>query len=300
MVLPNLDSGLLTEGRITSAFQQINALISPGINNYNSLFIQAQRRFRQGLAFQTAYTFSKNMMSRGVDFNNQFDFSNTHSPYLLDQRHRLSIAAVYEPNLGANLNDGFLRTALSDWTISTVMQFASGRPYAALIDVACPNPDVCNSLNNTAALQATANSALGINSGSPSPFAGLDSFYGPWTEQIDLGLARRFKVTERHAVSLQAQVFNVMNHAELLRPERQWGKLHPVRSRWSRLAAMEQTQNQPVLPRAQFWLWATSGHQRTQRAARDADLIQVDILEIKRFPGPLRAKGWLFAVNCEP
>jgi len=213
VVLPNLDSGLLTEGRITSAFQQINALISPGINNYNSLFIQVQRRFRHGLAFQTAYTFSKNMMSRGVDFNNQFDFSDTHSPYLLDQRHRLSIAAVYEPNVGANLRDGFLRAALSDWTLSTVMQFASGRPYAALIDVACPAPDVCNSLNNTAALQATANSALGINSGSPSPFAGLDSFYGPWTEQIDLGLARRFKVTERHAVSLQAQVFNVMNHA---------------------------------------------------------------------------------------
>ena len=224
VVLPNLDSGLLTDGRITSAFQQINALVSPGINNYNSLFIQAQRRFRRGLAFQTAYTFSKNMMSRGVDFNNQFDFSNTHAPYLLDQRHRLSIAEVYEPGLGANLQSGFLRSALSDWTLSTVMQFASGRPYAALMDVACasnslntdyscPNTTVQNSVNNTAALQATANSALGINSGSPSPFTGLDSFYGPWTEQIDLGLARRFKITERHAVALQAQVFNVMNHA---------------------------------------------------------------------------------------
>jgi hypothetical protein len=231
VVGPNLDSGLLTEGHITSTFQQINALISPGINNYNSLFVQAQRRFRHGLAFQTAYTFSKNIMSRGVDFNNQFDFSNTHAPYLLDQRHRFSIAAVYEPNIGSNLQSGFLRAALSDWTISTVMQFASGRPYAALIDVACTTTDATfsncepftvvngsqipasNSINNTAALQATANSALGINSGSPSPFAGLDSFYGPWTEQVDLGLARRFKITERHAVTLQAQVFNVMNHA---------------------------------------------------------------------------------------
>ena len=223
---PNLDSGLLTEGRITSAFQQINALISPGVNNYNSLFLQAQRRFRHGLAFQTAYTFSKNMMSHGVDFNNQFDFSDTHAPYLLDQRHRLSIAAVYAPGLGANLQSGFLRAALSDWTISTIMQFASGRPYAALTDVSCAvdqlNQDgSCpataaqnqNSINNSAALQATANSALGINSGSPSPFSGLDSFYGPWTEQVDLGLARTFKVTERHAVALQAQVFNVLNHA---------------------------------------------------------------------------------------
>ena len=222
VVGPNLDSGLLTEGRLTPAFQQINALISPGINNYNSLFLQAQRRFRHGLAFQAAYTFSKNLMSRGVDFNNQFDFSNTHAPYLLDQRHRLSIAAVYAPGLASSLHDGFLRSALSDWTLSTVMQFASGRPYAALIDVACaadniangcPDNAAQNSVNNSAALQATANSALGINSGSPSPFTGLDSYYGPWTQQIDLGLTRRFKLTERHAVTLQAQVFNVMNHA---------------------------------------------------------------------------------------
>jgi len=227
VVLPTLDSGILknNEGRLTSAFEQINALISPGINNYNSFFIQAQRRFRHGLAFQTAYTFSKNMMSRGVDFNNQFDFSNTHAPYLLDQRHRLSIAGVYEPRLGAHWHDGIFRAALSDWTISTVMQFASGRPYAALIDASCvsdqldPSTGGCpdgvaqTAINNSAALQGTANSALGINAGSPSPFTGLNSFYGPWTEQIDLGLTRRFKITERHAVTLQAQVFNVMNHA---------------------------------------------------------------------------------------
>jgi hypothetical protein len=209
IVLPTLDSGLLTEGRLTSNFSQINALIAPGINNYNSFFIQGQRRFHHGLAFQTAYTFSKNIMSRGVDFNNQFDFSNTHAPYLLDQRHRLSIAGIYEPGFGAHLQSPFLRGAFSDWTISTTMQFASGRPYAALLDTS----NLANSVNNSAALQATANSALGINAGSPSPFVGLNSFYGPWTEQVDLGLARRFKLTERQSITLQAQVFNIANHA---------------------------------------------------------------------------------------
>ena len=63
------------------------------------------------------------------------------------------------------------------------------------------------------ALQSTPNSALGINAASPSPFAGLNSFYGPWTQQIDLGLTRRFNLTERHVIALQAQVFNVANHA---------------------------------------------------------------------------------------
>jgi hypothetical protein len=210
VLLPNLDSNLLTEGRYSPGYAgQLNALISPGINNYNALFVQGQRRFRDGVAFQTAYTFSKNIMSRGVDFNNQFDFSNTHAPYLLDQRHRLSVGALYEPDFVSRLSSGFLRGALSHWTVSTTMQFASGRPYAPLLGVAA----LSNSVNNTAALQSTPNSALGINANSPSPFAGLDSFYGPWTQQIDLGLTRRFKLTERHAIALQGQVFNVTNHA---------------------------------------------------------------------------------------
>lgn len=222
VVLPNLDSGMLQEHRINPAFGQINALISPGVNNYNSFFLQGQRRFRGGLGFITAYTFSKNLMSRGVDFNNQFDFHNTHAPYLLDQRHRLSIAGVYQPGLERKLRSPAMRRILSTWTISTAMQFASGRPYAAVLAAACPTDDAINApceeadgniLNNTAALQSTANSALGINGAGPSPFAGLNSFYGPWTQQIDMGIARSFRLTEGQNLSLQVQAFNLLNHA---------------------------------------------------------------------------------------
>jgi hypothetical protein len=84
---------------------------------------------------------------------------------------------------------------------------------AADISDGCPDGSPQNAINNTAALQSTANSALGINAGSPSPFEGLNSFYGPWTQQIDLALSRRFHLTERNSISFQAQVFNVLNHA---------------------------------------------------------------------------------------
>jgi hypothetical protein len=217
VLLPNLDSGLLQEGRISSQFGQINALISPGINNYNSFFVQLQRRFHSGVAIQASYTFAKNTMSNGVDFNNQFDFSNTRAPYLLDQRHRLTIAALYEPFARKHFENGMVNTLASHWMLCTVMLFASGRPYAALLDVAngsdSSGSNESNSVNNTAALQATANSALGINGNGPSPVTGLNSFYGPWTQQIDLGISRRFAVTERQAVLFQVQAFNLLNHA---------------------------------------------------------------------------------------
>ena len=219
--LPNMDSGLLSEGHVSSSFNQINELISPGQNHYNSFFVQLQRRMSQGLALQASYTFARNIMLDGMDFNNQFDFSNTHSASLLDQRHRVTLAGVYQPRLDRHTSSGTGRALLSGWKLSSVMEFSSGRPYAGLLSPACTsstfsfsNCDGANgNLNDTAFNEDTANSAGGINGGGPTPGIGLNSFYGPWLERIDAGLARSFTLREGKELQLQAQAFNLFNHA---------------------------------------------------------------------------------------
>jgi Carboxypeptidase regulatory-like domain len=220
--LPNMDNGLLAEGRINSDLGQINALISPAQNYYNSFFVQLQRRMSRGLSLQFSYTLAKSIMLDGMDFNNQFDFSNTHAPSLLDQRHRLSFAGVYRPRLERFTSSGAGRALLSGWRLSSVMEFSSGRPYAALLSPACTsstlsfsNCDGANdNLNDTAFNQDTANTAGGINGAGPTPGLGLDSFYGPWLERIDVGLARSFEVKEGRELEFQVQAFNLFNHAD--------------------------------------------------------------------------------------
>jgi len=230
ITLPNMDNGLLTEGRINPSFNGINELISPAQNHYNSLFVQLQRRMSQGVSLQFSYTFAKSIMLDGMDFNNQFDFSNTHAPSLLDQRHNISFAAVYRPDMERLTTSDAGRKLLSGWTLSSVMQFSSGRPYAALLSPACTSPaplsfNTCNgivangvltgndNLNDSAFDQATANTAAGINGAGPTPGIGLNSFYGPWLERIDVGLARSFEVKEGKELEFQVQAFNLFNHA---------------------------------------------------------------------------------------
>jgi Carboxypeptidase regulatory-like domain len=221
IVLPNMDNSLLTEGRINPNFGQINELISPGQNQYNSLFVQLQRRMAEGLSLQASYTLAKNIMLNGMDFNNQFDFSDTHAPSLLDQRHRIVLAGVYEPRLERLTNSHAARSVLADWTLSTVMEFSSGRPYAGLLSPACTSSTLsfsnCNgaddNLNDTAFNQDTANTAGGINGAGPTPGIGLNSFYGPWLERIDLGLARSFTIKEGKQLQFQVEAFNLFNHA---------------------------------------------------------------------------------------
>jgi len=221
ITLPNMDNGLLTEGRINSNFGQINELISPGQNYYNSFFVQLQRRLSRGLSLQFSYTFAKSIMLDGMDFNNQFDFSNTHAPSLLDQRHRISFASVYRPGLERLTGSDAGRALLSGWMLSSVIEFSSGRPYAGLLSPACTsstlsfnNCDGANgNLNDTAFNQDTANTAAGINGGGPTPGIGLNSFYGPWLGRIDVGLARSFAIKEGKELQFQVQAFNLFNHA---------------------------------------------------------------------------------------
>lgn len=219
--LPNMDSGLLQadDGLISSKFGQIQELISPAQNNYNSLFVQVQRRMSHGLAFQFAYTWAKSTMRDGMDFNNQFDFSNTHGPSLLDQRHKLTFAAVYQPHLEQWASSGPARGIVSGWRLNTIMEFSSGRPYAGLLGPACGSsqlgncPGTGDNLNDTAFNQDAAATAGGINGVGPTPGIGLNSFYGPWLERIDLGLGRSFKIAEGKELEFQVQAFNLFNHA---------------------------------------------------------------------------------------
>jgi hypothetical protein len=209
IALPNMDNGLLTEGYLNPNFGEINELISPGQNHYNSLFLELKHRMGHGIAYQFSYTFAKTMVLDGVDFNNQFDFTNTHAPSLLDMRHSISIAATFEPKAKEWMQTAATRAILSNWKMSTVMAFSSGRPYAGLL-----SPSVLgDNLNDSAFNEDTANTAGGINGAGPTPSIGLNSFYGPWLERIDVGLGRRFSLMERAALHVQVQAFNLFNHA---------------------------------------------------------------------------------------
>jgi hypothetical protein len=86
---------------------------------------------------QFSYTFAKSIMLDGMDFNDQFDFSSTHAASLLDQRHRVSFGGVYRPRLERLTSSDTGRALLAGWSLSSVMEFSSGRPYAGLLSPAC-------------------------------------------------------------------------------------------------------------------------------------------------------------------
>jgi|KBSSwiStaDraftv2_1062776.scaffolds.fasta_scaffold27823_2 hypothetical protein len=105
-----------------------------GTSNYNSLQVQANRRYTRGFQAGLAYTYSKsfdyaNDDSSDVFFGRPFkDFN--YAPSDFDQTHIFTINYIYDvPALSRKFgNNGFVSAIFDNWQISGTTSYASGKP----------------------------------------------------------------------------------------------------------------------------------------------------------------------------
>jgi hypothetical protein len=164
------------DGFINPNFAAINAVDNSGNSIYHGLLVSLKHQSGQFLG-AVAYTFSK-AIDQGTGYMNQFDQKSQRGPSQLDQTHRLVLSGSWMPTM----------RGLKGFTFSSVATIASGRPYAAVFDT----PNVNFSL---------------------VPGEGFNSFRGPGVRDVDLSVARAFKLNERFGLKLKAESFNLFNHA---------------------------------------------------------------------------------------
>ncbi len=163
------------DGLLTQNFSTINMIDNSGSSVYHALELSLRHQSKQ---FQggIAYTFSKNI-DAGTGYFNQFAIAQQRGLSQLDQTHRLVLTGSYSP----------VQKYLSGFTLSTVASFASGRPFEPELDVSNVNFQMV-------------------------PGEGFNSYRGPGVNDVDLGLARAIRVSERVSLKLQAEAFNIANH----------------------------------------------------------------------------------------
>lgn len=149
--LPTLAQVMMRPGVLTQPFASqgffggITAFPPIGNSQYDSGSISVTRRFSQGLAFTSAYTWSKTIDDstnelfssvvnprRPQDFN---DLRNERGLSALDIPHRFVFAANYELPFFKNSENGFLRGFLGGLEIAPIFQAQSGQPFTPLSGV---------------------------------------------------------------------------------------------------------------------------------------------------------------------
>ena len=240
-------------GNITGGY-----ISSIGNSNYHALQVRVERRMTTGLSFISSYTWSKSIdynagISTGSDSSDLFaqdvrNLSAERAPSDYDATHRWVFSDVYDLPFGSgrrfspsNRFAGFL---VSDWQLTGILTVQTGRPFTVdtnqdnsntgggsdrpdlIGDWHIPNPgpdrwfNTCTRLANGNLVSCLNGESPAWGIPAPGTFgnAGRNLVRGPGLTNLDLGLNRAFKITERQGFQFRAEVFNVANHPNFFFP----------------------------------------------------------------------------------
>jgi hypothetical protein len=217
-------------------------IIAPiGGSHYDSMQTTLDRRFSQGFSLQMAYTWSKAIGAVPQENSDQSPSIQLFEYYYLnrarlgiDRPHNFHLSAINELPFGKGrkwLNGGGVASAIAGgWQINAIFSRQSGVPFSATASGTSLNA----SGNQQRADQIKSNvEYLGGKGRGKSwfdPFAfgpvtdptgktgearfgtaGFNILSGPRYSNLDLGIFREFKITERVGIQFRAEAFNFTN-----------------------------------------------------------------------------------------
>jgi hypothetical protein len=228
---------------LNNCYSQTITEANTGSNEiYHTLQLSLEQRLHHGITLLANYTWSKslddtpyNQSSTAIAANNSYvlpiyepSFKRLdYGPSDFDHRNVVSISGVYQEPKVMKDAPVALRYLTNGWQASGLLQTRSGDP----LTVAASNNNLSGSGQDRdravligspyggGACSPTAHckswfSQTSFTNPAPGAYGNIvkGSFTGPRYTDVDLSLLRSFPVTERSAIQLRVEYFNVFNH----------------------------------------------------------------------------------------
>jgi len=211
-----------------------------GTYKYDSLQAKLERRFSGGLQVGVAYTFSKNM---GISGNEDGDgspaigipefYDLNWARTTLDRTHNLQIHGIVELPFGRGkkwTTQGFGAAILGGWQINSAVSMFTGQPFT----VTSPGTSL-NAPGNTQRADLVKSEVAKLGGAGPRQkfydttafkevtdvrfgTAGFNLLNSPGTFNLDTGLFRSFRITEKITAQFRAEAFNFTNTPHFTAP----------------------------------------------------------------------------------
>ncbi len=218
-------------GFTTNAYNQNNQTNT----GYQSLQVQAEKRYSHGLMVTAAFTYSGSY---------DFGFHNAYDPFLTnldrgpqDSNRKLVFVAshVWEIPVGAGrafLNKpGVVNQVVGGWQLSGIWTVESGTPFSPTLGNGASLNSNCCSLRPDVVGKSGVSSQNKNHWFNPAAYAipaqyqfgnaGRNSLWGPGLFRADISLQKTFRLGERFSFELQGEAFNAFNHTNLGTPNGQ-------------------------------------------------------------------------------
>jgi len=209
-------------------------------NNYHSLQMSLNRRFKDGLLLKGAYTYSRAIDEAAYSDWTEFMW-NAPSVFYRNRAqadhnipHNFQLGFVYELPFGEGkrwATDGTRKAIFGGWQMNGVFAAYQGRPFTVFASDASlnmpGNAQTADQVKDT--VEKLGNVGNAGTFFDTSAFArvtevrfgntGRNILRGPGVVNLDLSLFRTFKLTDRYQLQFRAEAFNVSNTPHFANPE---------------------------------------------------------------------------------
>ena len=203
--------------------------------NYHSLQTKLDRRFSNGFALTTAYTWAKAIDSSGADNGGLWVYINPLRGRARadgDRRHVFVQSYIYELPFGkgkAFATQGPMAMVLGGWQVNGLLTVMTGEPFNVTVPGGIINaPGNSNTADLVGAYNVLKQVGPGTQWFDKAAFAqpaagtfgslGRNILSGPGFFGIDASIFRRFKVTERFTAEFRAEAINFTNTPKFNNP----------------------------------------------------------------------------------
>src|SRR5262249_17606309 len=197
-----------------TAVQQMNT--DGTSESYHSLQLRVQRPFVHGFNFLLAYNYNQESaqeyFNKEEQFVNRFRWEDGQRP-----RHRMTIGSTYEFPFGRgrrflSQSPALVEAVLGGWTASGIYWYYAGNRlrFAQLDVVGNPQIDSVDKwglMFNPGAFRFNSNSGFEVRT-NPKSYPGVQ---GPGYKNVDLNLAKFFRINERVRVEFKMEAYNLAN-----------------------------------------------------------------------------------------
>ncbi len=227
-------AGTVQTRRPFTAFSNIQFFDAGASANYNGLLVKLEKRMSHGLTLLASYTYSHSLTNMteynnnegGEGLENNYDLNGNWGNAVFDLRQVFVTNAIYDLPFGAGRQfmnrTGVLNEVLGGWRLGGIMTVDSGPSFTPTVSTDLTNvggtdrPNAIADGNlprgqrsihdwfNLAAFPLQAQYTYGN--------AMRDCLYGPGLVNLDLNLAKDFRVTETKRFEFRVEAFNLANN----------------------------------------------------------------------------------------
>jgi hypothetical protein len=231
---PGVSTATTNQRRVFAPSMGSTSIVEPGANStFHAVQLTAERRYANGFSILANYQFGKSIDESSANKGTGINMTDTYNRRFdrgrsdFDRTHVFNFSALWE--LPIHFQNHAVNALLGGWSLNSIVSLMSGYPFTV-------TSGVDNARNGEGGQRAilTGNpyftgdrprgaevsQYLDRTAFAPNPIGtmgtlGRNTFEGPGFANVDLGLAKHFRLTERVTTTFRFETFNTLNHPNL-------------------------------------------------------------------------------------